>query len=138
MELIQYKNTKLFTSAEQEQIIFELRTTDVFGEIRTAQSVVTVMSNNAFHLDRNVFEVNRLEPLGIHFKLSSNRVACLDLFDVSGKKIANLNEQPYQAGWNTFHWNGTLENGLRIGSGLYLITLKSGNYNEMKKVMIVQ
>jgi hypothetical protein len=134
----QYKNTKLFTSAEQEQIIFELRTRDSFGEIRTSQAVVTVVSNNAFHLDRNVFEVSRLEPLGIHFKLSSNRVASLDLFDVSGKKVANLNEKQYQAGWNAFHWNGTLDNGLTIGSGLYLITLKSGNYNEMKKVMIVQ
>ena len=133
-----YKNTKLFTAAEQEQIIFELRTIDIFGKARTAQAVVTVTSNNAFHLDRNVFEAHRLETLGIHFKLSSNRVACLDLFDVSGKKITNLNEQPYQAGWNTFHWNGTLESGLRIGSGLYLITLKSGNYNEIKKVMIVQ
>jgi len=135
---IRDRNTKLFTAAEQEQIIFELRTIDIFGKVRTAQAVVTVTSNNAFHLDRNVFEAHRLETLGIHFKLSSNRVACLDLFDVSGKKITNLNEQPYQAGWNTFHWNGTLENGLKIGSGLYLITLKSGNYNEIKKVMIVQ
>ncbi len=133
-----YKNTKLFTSAEQEQIVFELHTVDIFGTVRTAQTFITVMSNNEFYLDHNVFEIQRLEPLGIHFKLSSNRVACLDLFDISGKKITNLTEKPYQAGWNTFQWSGMLENGLRVGSGLYLITLKSGNYNEMKKVMIVQ
>ncbi len=133
-----YKNTQLCTSAEQEQIMFELRTIDIFGAVRTAQAFVTVKSNNAFYLDRNVYEAQRLEPLGIHFKLSSNRVACLDLFDVTGKKITNLTEEPYQAGWNTFHWHGMLENGQKIGSGLYLITLKSGNFNEMKKVMIVQ
>jgi len=133
-----YTNTKMFTSAEQEQIIFELRTVDIFGKVRTAQAFVTVMSSNDFYLDRNVFEAHRLEPLGINFKLSSNRVARLDLFDISGKKITNLTEGSYQAGWNTFNWNGMLDNGQRIGSGLYFITLKSGNYNVMKKVMIVQ
>jgi VWFA-related protein len=133
-----YTNTKMFTSAEQEQIIFELRTVDIFGKVRTAQAFVTVMSSNDFYLDRNVFEVYRLEPLGINFKLSSNRIARLDVFDISGKKITNLTEGSYQAGWNAFTWNGMLENGLTIGSGLYFITLKSGNYNVMKKVMIVQ
>ncbi|UCE05980.1 MAG: DUF11 domain-containing protein [bacterium] len=133
-----YTNTKMFTSAEQEQIIFELRTVDIFGKVRTAQAFVTIMSSNDFYLDRNVFEAYRIEPLGINFKLSSNRFARLDLFDISGKKIANLIEGSYQAGWNVFNWNGTLENGQRIGSGLYFITLKSGNYNVLKKVMIVQ
>ncbi len=133
-----YKNTKFYTSAEQEQIMFELRTIDIFGAVQTAQAYVTVRSNNVFYLDRNVFEAQRLEPLGIHFKLSSNRVACLDLFDISGKKIVTLTEEPYQAGWNTFNWNGMLDDGLKIGSGLYLITLKSGNFNDVKKVMIVQ
>lgn len=133
-----YSNIKLFTSAEQEQMIFELRTTDMFGDLRTAQAMVTVMSNNDFYLDRNVFEAQKPEPLGINFKLSTNRSACLDLFDITGRKITNLTEGPYQAGWNAFHWNGTLENDQIIGSGLYFISLKSGNFNALRKVMIVQ
>ena len=133
-----FTNTMLFTSEEQEQIIFELRTTDIFGDIRTAKASVTVMSNNGFYLDRNVFEANRQEPLAVNFKLSTNRMARLELYDISGKKLTNLVNGPFQAGWNKYLWNGILENGQRIGSGLYLIGLKSGNYNVLKKVMIVQ
>jgi len=133
-----FTKTMLFTSEEQEQIIFELRTTDIFGDIRTAQTSVTVMSNNGFYLDRNVFETQGQEPLAVNFKLSSNRMARLELFDVSGKKLTNLVDGPFQAGWNKYLWNGILQNGQRIGSGLYLIALKSKNYNVFKKVMIVQ
>jgi len=133
-----FTNTKLFTSVEQEQILFELRTMDIFGELRTAQTSVTVMSNNNFYLDRNVFEAHKQEPLTVNFKLSTNRMARLELYDISGKKLTNLTEGHYHAGWNKYQWNGVLENGQRIGSGLYLIALKSENYNVLKKVMIVQ
>ena len=133
-----FTNTRLFTSAGQEQILFELRTEDIFGEIRTVRTSVTVTSSNNFYLDRNIFEVQQPEPLTVNFKLSTNRIARLELYDVTGKKLTNLVEAPFQAGWNKFQWNGILENGQRIGSGLYLIALKSENYNVLKKVMIVQ
>ncbi len=133
-----FKDTRLVTTAEQELIVFELRTIDEFGALRTSQSAVTVQSSNMFYLDRNVFEAYRSDPLGIHFKLSSNRVARLELFDFAGRKVTTLAEQFYPAGWNALHWNGTLDDGSKIGSGMYLITLKSGNFHQMKKVMVVQ
>ncbi|MDZ7376064.1 MAG: T9SS type A sorting domain-containing protein, partial [candidate division KSB1 bacterium] len=133
-----FADTRLITSAEQEIIIFELRTLDEYGKLRTAQAAVTVQSSNMFYLDRNVFEAYRSDPLGIHFKLSSNRLARLELFDFAGRKVTTLAEQFYPAGWNALHWNGTLEDGSKIGSGVYLITLKSGNFHQMKKVMVVQ
>lgn len=133
-----FADTRLITTAEQELIIFELRTIDEYGKLRTAQAAVTVQSSNMFYLDRNVFEAYRSDPLGIHFKLSSNRLARLELFDFAGRKVTTLAEQFYPAGWNALHWNGTLQDGSTIGSGVYLITLKSGNFHQMKKVMVVQ
>jgi|GEM_PF-1614329 len=133
-----YTNTRLVTAAEQEPIVFEIRTVDAFGTLRTAQTAVIVQSSNMFYLDRNIYEAFRPDPLGIHFKLSSNRLARLELFDFAGRKVTTLAEQYYPAGWNALHWNGTLEDGSKIGSGVYLITLKSGNFHQMKKVMVVQ
>lgn len=133
-----FKNTRLLTEAEQEEIIFEIRIRGLLGELKTARATVTVRSSNDFALDRNVFNFNEAEPLGIKFKLSSNRIAQLDVYDVAGSHISQLVEAPYQAGWNTFLWKGATENGKQIGSGVYLITLRSGGFNAMKKVIIVR
>jgi len=133
-----FTNTKLFTQAKQEQIIFELRVNDVFGEFKNAKDTVTVRSNNAFRIDRNIFKPDREDDLVLSFKLSSNRNARLDIFDITGTNITKLTEDQYLAGWNTYQWNGLTEKGQKIGSGFYIITLRSGGYYSWKKLMIVQ
>lgn len=133
-----FTDVQLFTLEETERITFELRTTDVFGELRTAETFILVQSNNNFNLDRNVYTANASEPLAINFKLSSNRVARLDLFDLTGAKVTKITEGPYRAGWNTYHWDGRTDEGQFIGNGLYFITIESGDYRAMKKVMVVQ
>jgi VWFA-related protein len=134
----EFTNVRLFTQAEREQMIFELRTLDIFGSVRTARAIVTVQSSNNLVLDRNVFAASRESDLEIKFKLNSNRVARLDVFDVAGSHVAMLTESPYNAGWNNHLWNGLTENGQKVGSGLYVITLRSGNFQAMKKVMVVR
>lgn len=134
----QFTNTRLVTSAEEEQVIFELRTRDVLGDFRTAQASVTIKSSNALVLNRNMFVASREDALEINFKLSSNRTARLDVFDISGSHVSKLTEGPFPAGWNTLQWDGNTGNGEKVGSGLYVITLKSGGFNAMKKVMIVR
>jgi len=133
-----FSDTRLFTQVESEQIVFELRVIDVFGEFRTGQAIVTVQSTNDLLLDRNLFQPGTGDPLGIKFKLSSNRVARIDVADITGAHVTKLTETQYSAGWNTFRWNGITTQGDKIGSGLYLITLSSGGYHAMKKVMIVR
>jgi len=133
-----YTNTRLITSAEEEQIIFELRTIDIFGELKTARAIVRVESNNNMSLDRNVFVPDQDAELGINFKLSSNRVALLEIYDITGTKISKIDESPYQAGWNIYYWDGITDNGQKIGSGFYIITIRSGTFTDWKKVMIVR
>jgi len=133
-----YSDTKLYTDAKQEQVIFELRTTNILGEFKTARTSVTVRSSNNFCLDRNVFVPGRDGELGIKFKLSSNREVRLEIFDIIGTKIATITEGFYNAGWNTYFWNGNTGNGQNIGSGFYLITIRSGGFTDLKKVMVIR
>ncbi|MFZ5516888.1 MAG: VWA domain-containing protein [Candidatus Zhuqueibacterota bacterium] len=133
-----FTDVRLFTDEEAERIKFELRSIDIFGDVRTAETYVLVRSNDNFNLDRNVYAAGASTPLAINFKLSSNRIAQLDLYDLTGAKVTKIAEGPYQAGWNTYHWDGLTEDGQIIGDGLYFITIESGNYRAMKKVMVVQ
>ncbi|MCI0697358.1 VWA domain-containing protein [candidate division KSB1 bacterium] len=134
-----FTNTRLFTAAKREKIIFEIRTIDVFGNAATDTASIIVQSGNDLYLDRNVYEPEvTLDKLRINFKLSSNRVARLDVFDVNGKRVCNITEAYFNAGWNHYDWNGVAENGQKVGSGVYLVTLRSGEYNSWKKFIIAR
>jgi uncharacterized repeat protein (TIGR01451 family) len=135
---VKYTNTRLYSTAENEEIIFELIVTDIFGNTSRTSTSVQIHSNNDFVLDRNVYQPESEESLGINFKLSTNRQATLDVYDLAGSHITQLTDAFFLAGWNTCYWNGWTQNGMKVGSGLYLITLKSDQYNAYKKVMIVR
>jgi len=133
-----FRQTKLITRALQEPIVFELTTIDRCGHKKTATAQVLVRSSNDCLLDRNVFKAEVGTPLGIRFKLSSNRRARIDLYDISGYHIMKIVEGNFSAGWNTYRWNGQMPDGKKIGSGVYIITIKSGNLNCWKKVILVR
>ena len=65
--------------------------------------------------------------MGIKFKLSSKRIAKLDLYDVSGRHITKITEDIYQGGWNLYMWSGKTETGLKVGSGVYIVNTSSVN-----------
>lgn len=133
-----FSNTRLFTAAEREQVRFELRIVTLFNETKSSSASVTVESSNALVLDRNLFESHLQPEMDIRFRLSSNRVARLDVYDMAGAHVTRLSEAPYPAGWSSLSWNGHTESGQPVGSGLYLITIRSGGFTDMKKVMIVR
>ncbi len=133
-----FGDTRLLTSALEEPVIFELRVRDAYGRMATAQSMIKIFSMNRMKLDRNVYEPDRQEPLAIQFKLSSNRVARLDVYDIAGTHIAKLSETDYLAGWNTYYWDGRTSGGMLAGSGVYIITIHSGDFKDWKKCMIVR
>ena len=130
--------TRMVTQAEQEPIMFELRARDIFGELKTAQASVTVKRTNDFTIDRNVYIPDQQEPLEISFKLSSDQVVRLEVYDITGTRITRITEQQFQAGLKTYQWDGLTENGQQIGSGFYIITIHSNGYQAWKKLMIVR
>jgi VWFA-related protein len=133
-----FKETSLRTAAYSENVIFELRTHDVFGNRAAVRATAVLQSANDLVLDRNVFEPANGEPLGINFRLSSNRVASLELRDIAGRRVARLAERAFDAGWNLLNWDGRSENGDLVGSGVYLVTIKSQEFKSWRKVVVVR
>ena len=100
--------------------------------------VMVLPPNDGVYLDRNVFMPDNGSPLQVIFQLSSNRTARLDLYDTTGYHLSTLVEQNFNAGSNTYLWNGTISNGKKAGSGVYIITLRSGTLVSWVKVIVVQ
>ncbi|MCH7674957.1 DUF11 domain-containing protein [candidate division KSB1 bacterium] len=100
--------------------------------------VMVLPPNDGVYLDRNVFMPDNASPLQVIFQLSTSRTARLDLYDTTGYHLSTLVEQNFNAGSNTYLWNGTISNGKKAGSGVYIITLRSGTLVSWVKVIVVQ
>lgn len=134
----EYPVTKMVTEADEEPIIFELRGVDAWGVRKAAQAAVTIQRVDDFTIDQNVFEPNKGGTLQIRFKLDSDQSARLEIYDITGTRITKLTDAQFQAGWNTYVWDGLTEFGQKIGSGFYIITMESGRYHAWKKLLIVR
>ncbi|NOZ62204.1 MAG: DUF11 domain-containing protein, partial [Calditrichaeota bacterium] len=135
---VKYSQTHLLTTEKQEQVIFEVHATEIRGIEKTAQAGVTFRSSNYLVLDKNVFRPDIDGTLGIKFKLSYRRLARLDIYDLAGTHITRVAEDIFGGGWNTYYWNGITESGKKVGSGVYLVTLRTDEFKGWKKVIIVR
>ena len=133
-----YLPEHLITQAEEERIAFEVQAWDRYGNQTSSRADVLIQSSDYFVLDRNVFTPASDTPLEIQFKLSNQRLAKLDVYDVSGRHIAKLADREFQGGWTTFTWDGRDNDGRLAGSGVYIITLRSGDFKSWKKLIIVR
>ncbi len=60
------------------------------------------------------------------------------LYDISGQLIRELVNQVHAAGQYRVSWDGRDSGGLAASSGVYLVRLASGSYNETKKIMLMK
>ncbi|HPG39233.1 MAG TPA: hypothetical protein PLP19_04025 [bacterium] len=133
-----YNQTKLVGATNEDLVIIELHAVNRRGARGTAQTQLLVRSGDHMVLDRNVYKPELEDYVNIRFKLGYQRLARLDVYDVSGRHITKLTEDVFNGGWNSWLWDGMLENGVQVGSGVYLITLQSGEFKDWKKLIIVR
>jgi uncharacterized repeat protein (TIGR01451 family) len=134
----QYAATRMYSSEDNEPLIFELQVVDVFGESKTARATVEIESDDDFIVRRNVFIPDQEREFPIHFKISSDCMVRIDIYDITGTKIFRIFESHKTAGKYDISWDGSTENGQKIGSGFYILTIHSGEYSAWKKLIIVR
>ncbi|MBN2091684.1 VWA domain-containing protein [candidate division KSB1 bacterium] len=133
-----YTQTQMLTDSDEEPITFELHARDRRNTLKQAQATVVIQKADEIDIDRNVFMPEKDDPITIKFKLPQDESAALDLYDITGTKITKIAESQYKSGWNAVTWNGLTEHGQKVGSGFYILTLRSNGYSAWKKLMIVR
>lgn len=74
----------------------------------------------------------------VSFELSESGHTTLEIFDVSGRRVASLADSELSAGSHSIQWNGSDENGIPCAAGLYLCRLQSGNAVETTGICLLR
>lgn len=74
----------------------------------------------------------------IRFALAQNVKVKLEIFDVLGRKISTLINQPMSAGRYNLHWPGLNDKGVAVASGVYFYRLTAGEFTMTKKMLLLR
>jgi len=69
----------------------------------------------------------------ISFKLNSNEIVTLKIYDLNGKEVQTLLNEKLNAGTYDYDWNAS-----GFSSGVYYYKLTAGSFSETKKLMLIK
>ena len=104
-------------------------TTDVRDEVSDAPGT--------FSLEQNY--PNPFNPrTTITFHLPKSVQTIISIYNMMGKKIRTLLDRKMTAGSHSIVWNGKDNQGHLVGSGVYLLHMKAGDYSDTKQLLLIQ
>jgi formylglycine-generating enzyme required for sulfatase activity len=112
--------------------------TDEAGLYEVAPTTVSVAHDQPmpFTLQQNF--PNPFNPTTtIPYSLSSSGHVRVDVFNITGQRIATLVNTHMAEGSHTTSWNGRDESGKAVGAGIYLYRLSSGEMSEARKMLLI-
>jgi hypothetical protein len=74
----------------------------------------------------------------IAFTIPKASEISLSIYDISGKFVKSLINEPMAAGYHSVIWDGTDDNGSSVASGVYFYKLKSKGYEETKRMILLK
>lgn len=83
-----------------------------------------------------VFPNPGIGPFTIQYHLQKKTKVVIDLLDIQGKKIRQLNSIMQPAGLNQILWDGLDSNGNPPGAGVYLCKISNDNTFIIKRILI--
>jgi hypothetical protein len=82
---------------------------------------------------------NPFNPLtNLGFRIADLGFVNLEIFDVTGRKTATLVKKELPPGEYEILWDGRDETGREVGSGVYIYRLKSGNFTQSRKMLLLR
>ena len=106
-------------------------------------SLITGVDDNSsgisdgFYLEQNY--PNPFNPeTQIAYQLASTGFTTLGIYDLLGREIRILVNEDQPTGNHSVNWNGTDAYGNKVPSGIYFYKLKSGIFNETKKMILMK
>ncbi len=111
---------------------YRLKQIDYDGSFNYSKENEIEISNNSFVLLQNY--PNPFNPLTtIQYQLPANDLVSLKVYDILGNEAASLLNQVQNAGSYEIQFDGS-----SLASGIYYYQLRSGNYVETKKLVLLK
>ena len=108
------------------------------------------------YTEENLVSVSNLEPEILNYKLKNypnpfNPITTIsydlpanianpviEIFNIKGEKVKTLVNEVLPVGEHSAVWNGRDSNGKRVSSGIYFYKLKAGDFQKVKKMMLLK
>ncbi len=74
----------------------------------------------------------------INYQLTQNNEVELIIYNIRGQKVKTLVHEVLPAGEYSAIWDGKDSNGNRVGSGIYFYKLKAGDFQKVKKMILLK
>jgi flagellar hook assembly protein FlgD len=88
-----------------------------------------------------VLEQNYPNPFNpitrIAFEVRAPAEVALEIVDLRGRRVVS-SRQDYPAGRHEFVWNGTDQAGRPVSSGVYLYTVRAGDVESTRKMLMTR
>jgi hypothetical protein len=111
--------------------------TGIFTTIKYTQSPTFVNEHSQSTPNNFALEQNYPNPFNpstvISYQLPVNSMVSLKIYDLLGREIATLVNEEQSAGWKEVKWNASA-----FSSGFYFYKLQTGNFVDVKKMLVVK
>ena len=74
----------------------------------------------------------------IYYQLPVDGEVELKIYNIKGQKVKTLVNERLEAGKHSVVWNGRDSNGKRVGSGIYFNKLRAGNFQKVRKMVLMK
>ena len=102
---------------------------------------LTMSSESALPL-KYALEQNYPNPFNpattIQFSLPNDRQVRIEIFNVLGQRVRTFELGARPAGVHEVRWNGTSDNGSPLGSGLYFYCMRTPEYTQTRKMLLLR
>ena len=62
----------------------------------------------------------------------------LVVYDLLGRTVATLVDEPMAPGWHEVVWDGRNDRGVSVASGVYLYRLQTGSFVQTRKMVLMR
>ena len=76
--------------------------------------------------------------LTIQYNLDIQQDVVIDIYNILGQKVNQLLDQEMMPGYHSIQWNGVNDQGVPVGSGIYLVKISSENKSYLGKVTLIK
>ena len=106
--------------------------------------VVQYASSDLKHLVPKEFTLyqnypNPFNPItSIHYDLPEDGFVNITVYDMIGRIVKSLVNDPQTAGYKTIQWDATNYRNEAVSAGLYLYTIQAGEFRQSKKMILLK
>jgi hypothetical protein len=108
------------------------------GIVDIQPKALTIITPDDYQLEQNY--PNPFNPTtNIRFSLPISKTISMKIYNSLGQEVRTLiNNENYNTGTHTIQWDGLDNNGNRVASGVYVYSLKFGNFSKSMKMTLVR